>query len=372
MSLTDIPIISADSHMIEPPEMWSERVATQYRDRAPKLVRGLNGRDAEFFTCENIHPFPVAGFFGAGVRSRELGEHARKGFDDAPACARDPQARLADQDRDGVVAEVLYTSMGMPLYHLDDAGLRAALFRAYNDWLAEYCADAPERLIGQGLITMEDIPAAVAELTRIAGKGLRGAMIWAGTPDERPYSHADYDPFWAAAADLQMPLSLHILTGRKGSGIDFNQAVLSAVTLHHEIQETLAIMALGGVFERHPGLRIVSAENDVGWIPHFMNRVDMCYKRLRFTDRSLPELGALPSEQMTRQVFATFVNEPVAMGMMDWYGPDNIMWSSDYPHTASTWPRSHELMEKMFDGLSDEAVRKVTHDTVCNVYRIPA
>jgi len=159
MGLADIPIISADSHMVEPPEMWSERVAPEYRERAPKLVRGLEGRDAEFFTCENIHPFPVAGFFGAGVRSRELGEHAHKGFDAAPACARDPHARLEDQDRDGVVAEVLYTSMGMPLYHLDDAGLRAALFRAYNDWLAEYCAYAPDRLIGQGLITMEDIPA---------------------------------------------------------------------------------------------------------------------------------------------------------------------------------------------------------------------
>src|ERR1043166_5943531 len=113
-------IISADSHFVEPPNMWAERVDKKFRDRAPHTVRGLNGRDGEFFVCENISRVPVAGFFGAGVPSEALGEHIKKGMDGAPASVWDPAARIKDQDRDGVQAEVIYTSMGMPLYGLDD------------------------------------------------------------------------------------------------------------------------------------------------------------------------------------------------------------------------------------------------------------
>ena len=235
-------IISADSHFVEPPSMWAERVDKKFRDRAPHTVRGLNGREGEFFVCENISPVPVAGFFGAGVPSEALAEHTKKGMDAAPASVWDPAARIKDQDRDGVQAEVIYTSMGMPLYGLDDVELRVACFRAYNDWAMEYCSHDPKRLLPLGLITLEDIGAGVQELQRIAKKGMRGAMIWAEPPDERPYTHADYDPFWAAAQDLHMPLSLHILTGRKGMGVDFfkGNLALQVSTLHHEVERTIA------------------------------------------------------------------------------------------------------------------------------------
>ena len=134
----------------------------------------------------------------------------------APRSVWDPAERLKEQDRDGVSAEALYTSMGMLLFGLDNAELRAACFSAFNDWAAEYCSYDPKRLIGLGVVTLEDIPAAVEELTRIAQKGLRGALIWGAPPEDKPYSLPDYDPFWAAAQDLNMPLSLHILTGRGG------------------------------------------------------------------------------------------------------------------------------------------------------------
>src|SRR5262249_36299570 len=215
-------LISADSHFVEPPTMWAERVDKKFRDRAPKTVKGLGGREGEFFGCENITPMSVAGFFGAGVRSADLPEHNKKGFDQAPKSVWDPAYRIADQDRDGVQAEVIYTSMGMPLFGLDDADLRAACFRAFNDWAVEYCKHDLNRLIPLGLITLEDIPGAVVELEPMASRGMRGAMIGADPPDARPYSHVDYEPFWAAAQDLNMPLSLHILTARGGTGA--NQA----------------------------------------------------------------------------------------------------------------------------------------------------
>src|SRR5712692_8878025 len=269
-------IISADSHFVEPPNMWAERVDKKFRERAPHTERNLNGKEGEFFVCENINPTPVAGFFGAGVPSDKVAEHNRKGFESAPASVWDPAARLKDQDRDGVQAEVIYTSMGMPLYGLDDVELRTACFSAYNDWAVEYCSHNPKRLLPLGLLTLEDIGAAVQELQRVAKKGIRGAMIWAEAPADHPYSHPDYEPFWAAAQELNMPLSLHILTGRRGTGVDFfkGDLALQVATLHHEIERSLAVFVLGGVLERFPKLTIVSAENDVAWMAYFMWRMD--------------------------------------------------------------------------------------------------
>ena len=179
-------IISADSHFVEPPEMWAERLDKKFRDKAPHTVKGLNGKKGEFFVCENINPIPVAGFFGAGVPTEELAEHTEKGFEAAPASVWDPAARIKDQERDGLEAEVIYTSMGMPLYGLDNAELRDACFRAFNDWSVEYCSHDPKRLLPLGLISLDNIQAGTKELERIAKKGVRGAMIWAEPPDDRP------------------------------------------------------------------------------------------------------------------------------------------------------------------------------------------
>lgn len=362
-------LISADSHFVEPPNMWVERMDKKFRDRAPHTVKGLNGREGEWFVCENISPMTVAGFFGAGVPSQELADHNKKGFDQAPKSVWDPAYRIADQDRDGVQAEVIYTSMGMPLFGLDDAELRAACFRAFNDWATEYCSYDLNRLIPLGLITLEDVPAAVSELQRIANKGMRGAMIWAEPPDDRPYSHADYEPFWAAAQDLNMPLSLHILTARGGTGANFMSGrsfVLSIATLHHQIERSIVEMVFGGVLEKFPRLKIVSAENDVGWMPYLMYRLDTIQNRLGAMGGL--KLPMRASEYIKRQVYATFIADPVFVDSLHRYGPENIMWSSDYPHTAATFPRSQEIVTKRFGTLPEEQRRKIVYGTAARVY----
>jgi predicted TIM-barrel fold metal-dependent hydrolase len=367
--MADETLISADSHFVEPPSMWAERVDRKFRDRAPHTVKGLNGRDGEWFVCENITPMSVAGFFGAGVPSQELAAHARKTFDEAPKSVWDASYRIADQDRDGVRAEVIYTSMGMPLFGLDDAELRAGLFRAFNDWASEYCAYDLNRLVPLGLITLEDIPGAVAELTRIAKKGMRGAMIWAEPPADKPYSDPAYEPFWAAAADLNMPLSLHILTARGGTGADpvgGRSFLLSLATLHHQIERSIAVLVFGGVLEKFPKLRVVSAENDVGWMAYFMYRLDTIQNRLGPMGGLKLPLRA--SEYIKRQVYATFIADPVFVDSLERYGPDNIMWSSDYPHTAATFPRSREIVAKRFGTLPPAQRAKIVRETAAKVY----
>jgi predicted TIM-barrel fold metal-dependent hydrolase len=366
--MSEPTIISADSHFVEPPSIWAERIDKKFRDRAPHTVRGLNGQDGEFFVCEQVNPIPVAAFFGAGVKSEDLPEHNKKGFDAAPASVWDPAARIRDQDLDGVRAEVIYTSMGMPLYGLDDVELRAACFKAYNDWATEYCSYDPKRLVPLGLITLEDIGAGVAELTRIANKGMRGAMIWAEAPGDRPYSHPDYDPFWAAAQDLNMPLSLHILTGRKGIGIDFfaSDRLIRGSVLHHEVERSIVVFVFGKVLERFPRLKIVSAENDVAWMAYLMWRMDRAYERGGALTETRLELK--PSDYVKRQIYATFINEPVFVDSLHRYPPDNIMWSSDYPHTAAIWPHSRQFIQETFGDLPEESRRKIIHDTAARLY----
>jgi hypothetical protein len=133
-----------------------------------------------------------------------------------------------------------------------------------------------------------------------------------------------------------MPLSMHILTGRRGTGIDFfaSDLMMRAATLHHEVERSIVVFVFGGVLERFPGLKIVSAENDAAWMPYLMWRMDMIYGR-GFASAPV-RLKLKPSEYIQRQVYATFINEPVFVDGLHRYGPDNIMWSSDYPHTSAS------------------------------------
>jgi hypothetical protein len=131
-------LISADSHFVEPPKMWAERLDLKFRDRAPRAVK-LEGKPGEYLVCEDIAPTPLAAFFSA--------EFMKRGFDEAPKAVHDPAERIKDQDRDNVLAEVIYTSIGMPLFGLEDAALRAACFRAFNDWATDYCQYDLKRLV---------------------------------------------------------------------------------------------------------------------------------------------------------------------------------------------------------------------------------
>jgi predicted TIM-barrel fold metal-dependent hydrolase len=204
--------------MMEPANLWVERIDKKFGDNAPRVIKS-EGKGGFVFIAPGLPPFPVAGGFAAGRSGEELKEFMKKGQEEGYITARpsgwDPVERIKDQEIDGVQAEVLYTTLGMSLFGLHDEDLQRACFQAYNNWLSEFCSYSPNRLIGTALISLEDIGEGVKELQRAAKIGLRGAMIWGAPPREKPYTSKEYDPFWAAAQDLQMPLSLHVITGKK-------------------------------------------------------------------------------------------------------------------------------------------------------------
>ncbi len=374
-------VISADSHMMEPPDLWRERLDNKYKERAPQVIQGYEGKKGYFFVVEGIKPFPVAGGFAAGNKPEDLPKAWEKGYEGARPSGWDPVERLKDQDIDGVEAEVLYTTLGMSLFGLDDAGFQQACFGAYNDWVAEFCSHNPKRLFGIALISLEDIQAGVKELERCAKMGMRGVMVWGSPPREHPYSGAEYNPFWAAAQDLQMPVSLHVVTSKKGN--QEKKATGEAkpqrerrpggteagyMRLIHEVQQSIIDILFGGVLERFPKLIIVSAENDAGWLPHFMYRADHAWEKFRFFNKE--PLPMPPSEYMKRNLYATFQDDPIGPSTWDFFGADNYMWASDFPHTDSTWPHSLDVIKKDFAKVPAEVTQKIVFDNAKRLYRM--
>ena len=371
-------IVSADSHVMEPADLWKTRLDAALRDRAPEVVRNPDPEGPAFLlVAEGAPPFPVAASFAAGRGGEELAEFLGRGYEAARPSGWDPVERIADQELDGIDAELLYPSLGMSIFSVPDPELQRACFRVYNDWLAEYCSHEPRRLYGVGLISLESLEHATGDLERVAAQGMRGAMIWGATPEDRSYRDRAYDPFWQAASEHGLPVSLHIATRRRlgqrsqdfVSGPGGKRQVdpaISFTTMVHEIQESLAILVFGGVLERFPELRIVSAENGIGWLLPMMHRMDHGFEK--YSAVQPEKLSMKPSDYVRRQVWATFQDDPVGLQTHARFGAHNYMWASDFPHSDSTFPDSHGWIDRNFEGIPDAVRARVVRDNAVELY----
>jgi len=290
-------IISADSHVIEVPDLWEKGMPQALKERAPKVYFDEK-KDAWMFGAPEVIAQAVGGLFMAGQRPDNLENFRRAGFSVARPGGWDPIVRMKDMEQDGVSAEVLYPSLGLGLYCVEDADLQEALFRTYNDWLIDYCQKVPDRLYGIALISMYNIDHAIAEMERCKKEGVVGTMIWQVPDAKLPFTSEHYERFWAASQDMEMPVHLHILTGFGASmhrqtshGI---KRYRNGVTQTREIEDALFDMIFSGVLERYPNLKIVSVENEVGWMPFWLGQCDKAFKRHRHAEK-LP-IDKLPSE----------------------------------------------------------------------------
>jgi predicted TIM-barrel fold metal-dependent hydrolase len=359
-------IISADSHVSEPPNLWLERMEQKYRDRAPRIERY---GDSDCFIYEGqMAPQPI----GLGVMAgRKPEEFKAMGvtMDEVRRGGWDPQARIEDQKIDGLDAEVVYPTLGMGLYTMPDPDLKAASFRAYNDWLADYCNVAPDRIVGCALIPADDVGAAVAELRRSRKNGLRGALIPAVAPEGRRYNDPAWDELWAAACDLDVPLSLHIGSGKK---FEIKPGVGSAeimVTMEPmSMPEVIATFIWGGVFERFPKLRIVSVESGIGWLGYLVERMDHVWRKHRFWTQSAVKRP--PSEIFRDHVHATFQEDHIGMKIALDIGAQCLLWANDYPHTDTTWPESRKVIEEHFRGFPEKERNLMVGGNAARLYHL--
>jgi predicted TIM-barrel fold metal-dependent hydrolase len=367
-------VLSADSHTVEPADLWTSRLDRKFRDRSPRVEQQGN---AAVLVAPGMRPFRVGGITAMGKSGDDLKAHFNTGYEAARPSGWDPVERLKDQAIDGVEGEVLYTSLGLPMFALPDLELQQACFRIYNDWLAEYCNHNRKRLAGIGLISTDDVTEAIRELERCARLGLAGAQISGAPPADKPYSHPMYEPFWAAASDLQTPISLHVISGRRHiptaaelmNPVDTSDIVANYLFLTVEVQHTFCDIFTRGVCERFPKLKLVSAENDTVWLPHFMYRMDHSWDKFR-TLGNYPALPLKPSDYMKRQLWATFLDDPVGPATYDFFGADNYMWASDFPHSDSTWPRSREVIKADFARVPEDVTRKIVFDNAAELYHL--
>jgi predicted TIM-barrel fold metal-dependent hydrolase len=360
-------VISADSHFIEPPTLWTERLDAKYRDRAPHTVV----KDGIIMLVgEDIEPVPISGFCAAGRASEDLVKIDKLGWDAAPKGMFDPASRLENQDRDGILAEILYTSFGLNAMNIRDVELAMATLRVFNDYAAEFSAYDRKRLIPVGAVIPDDVPAAVAELERMAKLGMRGVMIPVTIMQGESYGDKKYDPIWAAMQDLDLVPSLHAGTNR--NGINVNRATWAHmyVASPHLMQYTLTDIIMGGVFDRFPKIRLVSVEHDVSWIPHFAFRLDHFAER--FVALASIDIKRKPSEYIRDHLLSTFQFEgPGIESMRQAFGSETIMWGNDFPHLDSTWPQSPQIIqETLTERMPAPDVKNVVHDNVKKLYNL--
>ena len=359
------PIISADSHITEPANTYLDHIEPSYRDRAPHMER--NEAIGDFFVIDGMKtPVPMGLVAAAGKPAEEI---RIKGtlFEELHRGGWDPDARLDDQVKDGVAAEILYPTVGMVICNHPDFDYRKACFDAYNRWIASYCDPHPERLLGIGQTAMKTPEEGIADMQAIKALGLRGVMM-PGHPGVEDYDSPVYDEFWRAAIDLNLPLSFHILTTReeRPRGPRMN----AFLTVVRGCQDIMGTLVLGGVFERHPKLKVVCVEADAGWVPHYMYRLDHAYKRHRNWLPAGQELSKLPSEYFAENIYTTFQDDWVAFKTADLMNWKRLMWANDFPHSDSTWPWSQEMLSKHASDLTPEQREHILCRNVTDLYEI--
>lgn len=366
-------LVSADSHILEPRDLWEVRIDRAFRERAPRLVSEAHG---DQWYADGHYPMGRLGLGGAaGIRFEDphcLTVHARHA--DLRAGAMDPVARLMDIDRDGVFAEVLFPTATLHAYRIPDPVLVSAIFRAYNQWIAELCAAAPRRLKGVALLNVDNVAEAVSELERAARRGLVAAALPV-QPAQGSYDQAEFAPLWEAAQDLELPLVLHVGSERWHPGVrplqEQTYGLAPLLQRELEIRACLASLILYGVFERYPRLRIGAAEYEASWIPYFLYRLDDCYtQRFQGLHGRRFRGAALPSDFFRSNVFVSFQQDPHCVRDLSVIGEDNLLWGSDYPHAESTFPRSREILGGLLAGSDADSRRRITHLNAARLFHI--
>jgi predicted TIM-barrel fold metal-dependent hydrolase len=361
-------IVDTDCHQMEPAEVWERWIVPEFRDRAPRLQPGSRANlvEDEPLTAEDKYPFHTPDFIAALLRGMQRFEAAREtGFSAA--------SRLADMDRSSVDVQVLYPTVGGQLLGREfrDPALLAACCRAYNDWSADYCSAAPDRLRWAAMLPLQDPALAVAEVERTAAAGAIAFYVRPNPLKGRNLSHRDYDPVWAAAERLGRPLSIHDSGSPRLAS--FGERMDTHTTGHiiaHPFEAMAAMTSLvwDGVFERFPRLRVVHVEADAGWLPYLLQRMEQHWEFSGNAEH--PDLRLRPTEYVRRNVFVACRGDEMTLpSVVALAGDDNVVFNTDYPHPDGTWPWGIERL--LAQPIPEASKRKIMWDNAARAFGLP-
>ena len=378
MTRPSVKLFSADSHVVEPAHCYVDYIDAKFRERAPHFR--VNDQGGEMVVFEDLPSIPAAAMAPIGHKLEGPGGFKSMTLAQINRGAFDPVQRLKDQDRDGVVGEVIYPSIGMYVCANSDPNYKQACFNAYNRWLKdEFVSHAPERLVGLGLTAVRSIDEAVKDVQSFKAMGFRGVMLPAEPATNEDYDDLAFDQLWSTCAELEMPVCFHILSSRA-----IKRAVASALTgkssgrgpsanqtqdVLREMQDIIGMFVWSGIFERHPKLKLICTEADAGWAPHYMQYADHY-----FLDRPDKKFGTgltkKPSDYFNENVYLTFQKDWVALRSLHMLNTERLLWANDFPHPDACWPDSQELLAEHAAHLSAGEKARIFRGNVLEAYGI--
>lgn len=347
-------VISADCHVLEPPDLWERRIEPKFRHRLPRVE--IDAKGHKTLTVEGARPLRIRDFT---LEGEDL-ERAKGGRSDLAA-------RIHDLDRDGIDAEVIYPNRGLLMWASPDPAHQTAMCKVWNDWAIDFFGPQKHRCAPVAAVAPKDVETAVKEVERVARMGYRTVFLPVQV-QEQPYNLPLYDPLWGTIQDTGMPISFHVGTGKDprtatgngGATINYVWHALATAI------EPVVQLCASGVCERFPQLRFGTIEAGIGWIAWTLWVMDEGYKKHHFWVS--PKLPMLPSDYFRRQGFATFQDDPIGLETRKWVGIDNLLWGDDYPHHEGTWPNSQEVIDRTMADLTGEERRKVLGFNAAKLY----
>lgn len=375
-------ILSGDGHLDLSPEGWVPYLPEQWRARAPRLVTLDDGNEA--LLIENRPPMSPTGLVGTVQKNLPV---SFSSVGNGP-----PEQRLQEQDEDGVEAEILFTH---PMYMrfwrgVQEDNVYRAMIHAYNRWLVEeYCSCAPDRLMAMAVIPDTGLEDALEELQFAKEAGFKGACIHR-FPSGKGYPTAEDDRFWAAAIEMEMPLTSHTVSGStrftregpiyeygtsfKGSGGDRDPISIIGRFAGEGAILPLQLM-FAGVFDRFPTMRFYFAETQIGWLPNTLSQLDETYERHRdyaYNKWGLEPLARPPSVYMRERCIWGFIKDPLGVQLRDTIGVDNIIWGSDFAHGQGYWPHSMKAIDESMVGVPEDERHAMLAGNCMKYFRLDA
>ncbi len=379
MSINGLRVADSDMHVMEPADLWTRYIAPEWRHAAPVGMAELH-RDMRVRVKGTVltRVAPAKPSFDVTVGWKP---HQDSAYGAAEASQWDPASQLGAMDAEGLDVAVLFPSRGLFVLGLDsteqvgaeglEPALAAAIARAYNDWLHEFCQADPSRLLGAGLLAPHDVDLAVAEIGRcVDDLGFKTVFVHPGLVRRRPWHDPAYDPIWAECERRGIAVCFH------GGGQNMLRPDYSlgfdSMMLWHTFGQPIGIMAVtaslcgGGVLHRFPALRVGLLEGNCGWAPWLLHRLDEHWEWLGSMEA--PELDRAPSEYFRSNCYLSIeADELPARFYIEEFGDDNLVFSTDYPHGDSKYPVAVKSFLEL-DGVSDESKRKILWDNWATLY----
>ena len=368
-------VISADCHINEPPHVF-DGVPAKFKDRAPKMMTGVDG--GEWWSFDGKPPQRTFGIEATAGQKSGIKKMSGLRFSEIMPGNYDGAAHVADMDLDGIDVSIVYPNASIFIYVNPDRELALACTRSYNDWiLDEFQGANPRRIVGLPLLPVDDgMDATVAEVERCLAKGAKAFFI-PGFPAQ-PYHGAYYDPLYARVAEANVPLTFHRTFGGKPAEADYDEVVQQKITTAGTVYRFFSAvrpftyMAMSDVFAKHPDLQIVGAEVNFGWLPFWAQTMEQNFDvRSAFNDETIATV-LRPTEYLGRNLFVTVLDDHVGFKLMaDYpYLAETAMFSSDYPHSVCLWPDSREHIAKLTAGVDPAQAAKVLAGNAARVFHV--